>query len=303
MIYDVGVGKDTWVRHRNQLRRRLVEPISDERYLSLYSLLGTSNLTHVLPPRPQVMDQQNYLHRSKGTSLSELSSTRPADHYSSRGLALAPLQIGDPDKEYNHSERQQTNWGPPCQSQALSGNEPAQHTSGRELLAIYKAVKHFRYLLEGRQFTISTDHKPLTYASRASSDHYSPREIRHLDYILQFTNDIRHVKGSDNIVADCLSRTDVAAVTKAVDFHALSQAQKTDTELQEFRNRPTSIQLKDTPLHTTPGLITCDVLTGLPRPFVPKAFRRQQNYLHRSKGTSLSELSSTRPADYYSSCG
>ncbi|VUZ40715.1 unnamed protein product, partial [Hymenolepis diminuta] len=38
---------------------------------------------------------------------------------------------------------------------------------------------------------------------------------------------------------------------------------------------PTSLQLKDISLHTTPGLITCDVSTGIPRPFVPKAFRRQ----------------------------
>ncbi|VUZ53302.1 unnamed protein product, partial [Hymenolepis diminuta] len=86
----------------------------------------------------------------------------------------------------------------------------------------------------------------------------------HLDYVLQFINDIRHVKSSDNIVADCLSRTDVEAVTEAVDFHSLSEAQKTDTELQEFRNRPTSLHLKDIPLHTTPGLITCDVSTGIP---------------------------------------
>ena len=34
----------------------------------------------------------------------------------------------------------------------------------RELLTIYTAVKHFRYLLEGRKFTIYTDHKLLIYA-------------------------------------------------------------------------------------------------------------------------------------------
>ncbi len=31
----------------------------------------------------------------------------------------------------------------------------------RELLAIYMAIKHFRYFIEGRQFYILTDHKPL----------------------------------------------------------------------------------------------------------------------------------------------
>ena len=34
----------------------------------------------------------------------------------------------------------------------------------RELLAIFVAVKHFRHYLEGRAFTIFTDHKPLIYA-------------------------------------------------------------------------------------------------------------------------------------------
>ncbi|VDL64862.1 unnamed protein product [Hymenolepis diminuta] len=57
MIYDVEVGKDTWVRHHNQLRRRLAEPTSDKRYLSLHSLLDTFNLTHVIPPRSQSIDQ------------------------------------------------------------------------------------------------------------------------------------------------------------------------------------------------------------------------------------------------------
>ncbi|VUZ42778.1 unnamed protein product [Hymenolepis diminuta] len=57
MIYDVEVGKDTWVRHHNQFRRRLAEPNSDKRHLSLHSLLDTFNLTHVIPPRSQIIDE------------------------------------------------------------------------------------------------------------------------------------------------------------------------------------------------------------------------------------------------------
>ncbi len=37
-------------------------------------------------------------------------------------------------------------------------------TYDRELLAIYLAIKHFRYFLEGRDFHVLTDHKPLIYA-------------------------------------------------------------------------------------------------------------------------------------------
>ncbi len=67
-------------------------------------------------------------------------------------------------------------------------------TFGRELLAMYLAVKHFQHSLEGRQFVIYTDHHPLTFALRSKPDKYSPRETRHLDIVSQFTNDIRHLR-------------------------------------------------------------------------------------------------------------
>ncbi len=61
-------------------------------------------------------------------------------------------------------------------------------------------------MIEARTFTLYTDHKPLTYAFRQKSDKGSPRQVRQLDYIGQFTTDIRHVKGVNNIPADLLSR-------------------------------------------------------------------------------------------------
>ena len=41
------------------------------------------------------------------------------------------------------------------------------------------------------------------------SDKYTPRQTRHLDYILQFTTDIRHVQGRYNTTADALPRLEV----------------------------------------------------------------------------------------------
>ena len=40
----------------------------------------------------------------------------------------------------------------------------------RELLAMYLAIRHLRYFLEGRTFTLYTDHKPLTFAIAKVSD-------------------------------------------------------------------------------------------------------------------------------------
>lgn len=70
----------------------------------------------------------------------------------------------------------------------------------RELLAIYVSVRHFRHLLGSRGFIIFTDHKPLIYALHSKPDKYNPRDIRQLDYIAQFTSDIQHIQGNDNML-------------------------------------------------------------------------------------------------------
>lgn len=92
----------------------------------------------------------------------------------------------------------------------------------RKLLAIYYAVKRFRHAVEGREFAIYTDHKPLIYAFKRNFDKCSPRQFPHLDYDGQFTTDIRHIKGVENNVADTLSR--IEGIGKSVDHHTLAAA-------------------------------------------------------------------------------
>ena len=50
------------------------------------------------------------------------------------------------------------------------------------------------------------------YAFTTHSDKHSSRQIRHLDFISQFTLDIRHVKKADNPAADALSRIETNAL-------------------------------------------------------------------------------------------
>jgi cleavage and polyadenylation specificity factor subunit 1 len=64
---------------------------------------------------------------------------------------------------------------------------------------------HFRHMLEARHLTNFTDHKPITYAFQQKRDKCSPRQSNHLDFIAQFTTDIRHIAVQNNIVADALS--------------------------------------------------------------------------------------------------
>ena len=75
-------------------------------------------------------------------------------------------------------------------SKRLQDREMRYSTFGRELLAAYLGIRHFRHFLEGRSFTLFTDHKPLTYALNSKPDRHAPREIRQLDFISQFTTDI-----------------------------------------------------------------------------------------------------------------
>ena len=162
-------------------------------------------------------------------------------------------------------------------SKRLHPAETRYSAFGRELLAVYLSIRHFRHHLEGRQFFVWTDHKPLTYALHNSITRHSPREIRHLDFISQFTTDIRHVRGTENTVADALSRiSSLTPLPSTIDLDALATVQRQDEELNQFRNDPSSspFDFQDHPLPTSNNTITCDISTGRPRPFVPKAFRR-----------------------------
>ena len=79
-------------------------------------------------------------------------------------------------------------------SHSFSLTQSRYSTFDRELLAIYLAIKHFRYFIEGRTFTAFTDHAPLCKAIFSRSQNPSPRQQRHLDFIAQFTSNLRYVK-------------------------------------------------------------------------------------------------------------
>nr|VZI44728.1 unnamed protein product [Spirometra erinaceieuropaei] len=158
-------------------------------------------------------------------------------------------------------------------SQKLQPEQTGYSTFSRELLAIYLTIRHCRHLLEGRDFTVHTDHKPLTYALKAKPDRYSPREVRHPDYISQFTADIRYFQGSDNVVADALSRPDINTLTSDFDLAKLADLQSCDKSIDDLRST-TTLQLRDAPLPASPGTILCDWSTGTPRPVVPLSYRK-----------------------------
>ena len=120
-------------------------------------------------------------------------------------------------------------------SKKFNKAETKYSTFDCELLAIYKAVKRFRYFIEGRQFSVFTDHKPLTNIFLNNKSSYSPRQFRHIDLISQFTTDIRYIKGTANIPADALSRNISAISSPLIDYDAIAADQENDSELQQLK--------------------------------------------------------------------
>ncbi|GFT87594.1 retrovirus-related Pol polyprotein from transposon 17.6 [Trichonephila clavipes] len=155
-------------------------------------------------------------------------------------------------------------------SRKLTSSEKSYSTYDRELLVIYSAIRHFRYMLEARDFTVFTDHKPLTYAFRQKSDKCSPLQIRQLDFISQFTINIVHIPGSDNIAADVLSRVSSITFQSQIDYDCIAETQQTDQELHTLIASGTSLELKKLTFPNSSTEIMCDLSTGTARPYIPK---------------------------------
>lgn len=141
----------------------------------------------------------------------------------------------------------------------------------RELLAIYESVKYFRYMVESKPFYILTDHKPIVSAFKKPLDSCSPRQFRYLDFISQFSTDVRYIAGEDNVVADALSRTEAIAPVDEL-LNALANSQATDSELRELLRNGSSLKLEK--VHYGSVKLFCDVSGTKQRPYITPEFRK-----------------------------
>ncbi len=159
-------------------------------------------------------------------------------------------------------------------SRKLSSAEVKYSTYDRELLAIFAAIRHFRGQLEGRNFVIYTDHKPLQYAFESMSEKASPRVVRQLDFIGQFSTDIRYVPGLENVPADAMSRLSALSVPSGMPYEEIAKEQENDTELQEIlASGKSSLKLQKMKVPGTATSIYCDVTDNRNRPYLPSKFR------------------------------
>ena len=79
-------------------------------------------------------------------------------------------------------------------------------TFERELFACYASLKHFKYYLEAKDFTLCTDHRPIVTKFYSTTRVASPRQERFFDFISQMTNKLKHVSGKENVVDPLAAR-------------------------------------------------------------------------------------------------
>ena len=160
-------------------------------------------------------------------------------------------------------------------SRKLQPRETKYPTFDRELLAAHLAIRHFRYFLEGRHFTLFTDQNSLVHSLRQTTEPWTSRRQTQLAAISEFTTDIRHLAGKDNLVADALSRIYINNVGTGIDFQAMAEAQKNDDDTQRLLlDSSTNIRFESVPLDNGLSLL-CDKSTGVHRPVIPLTYRQR----------------------------
>ena len=113
------------------------------------------------------------------------------------GAGAVLLQEGQDDKTLH----------PVCYySSKFKGHQTRYATIEKEALALIMALERFKvYISAGQTLEVYTDHNPLAFIEKMK--HKNQRLLRWSLALQEFNLDIRHIKGRENVIADCLSRT------------------------------------------------------------------------------------------------
>ena len=131
---------------------------------------------------------------------------------------------------------------------------------------------------EGREFFVLTDHKPLYHTLGRLFAPCCTRQQRHLAYVSEFTQDIQHIPGEENVAANSrlrppqLSCLAPSALPPFLNTKALSAGQTACSAMAALA--------ADQCLHIFRRLLAdghmllCSTLTGVDHPLLPPEFHR-----------------------------
>ena len=157
----------------------------------------------------------------------EKKHTQAVQQLKRRLVQFTVLQIPDPDKPYElwtdasgyalGAVLLQDKKPLGFLSQKLKEHERRYSTYQQELLALLTALKKWEHLLRPAKVYAYTDHRALQHLlSPKSSDVPCNKMARWLRYLAEFPGlEIRYKPGSENVVADCLSRNPLHAAAIA----------------------------------------------------------------------------------------
>ena len=100
-----------------------------------------------------------------------------------------------------------------------------------------------------------------------------------MGYISEFSTDIRYVQGSENFVADTLSRVEINGIEtlqEGINYAQIALDQRTDADLNQLLKNPTDTELRlsEYPVPHSNYMLWCDTSTSMIRPVIPSSWRK-----------------------------
>ena len=189
----------------------------------------------------------------------------------------------------------------------------------KELLAAQASLRYFISDIYGKHCTIWTDHLPLVNAYNGSGFQlHDPVAQRALMEISQFTRDIKHISGVDNVAGDYFSRLpppndkrgsvytnpaqrfEVAPIEghklEAVSPRVVNELQAECQEVEEIKNgkHPPNTNFQNVKFGEVE--LFCEVSGAQPRPYLPQPLRlfvmKQLHFDHKGQKEAVRRMSS-----------
>ena len=149
------------------------------------------HLSEALKGKPKRLDWTEGCQQSFEAIKEALASATMLKHPDSNAALAITADASDEAIGAVLEQRGQSGWEPLAfYSAKLQPSQRKWPPFDRELLAAFRAIRHFRHMVEGRPFTLFTDHKSLVPALSKKSEAHTARQTYQLSAIAEYTTDI-----------------------------------------------------------------------------------------------------------------